>query len=378
MVYIYILIDPITNKIRYVGQSTTPKVRYRDHINYAKRNNDNYHVYNWIRKLLNDNKKPILKIIETCENYSKANEYEKKWIKHYKDNGENLTNIFNGGNNYPLSELFKEKLSNIIPNKPVLQYDLNGNFIREFKGISYAKKLTKVNKIIDCCKLRRKSAGGFQWRYKEDNKFLKKIKKYTPDTTYFKSLYKPVLQYDLDGNFIKEYYSLSEAAKSIGKYHPLIRMCCILKNKSAYSFQWRYKNGDDFPRKIEKIFNRNVLPVLQYDLDGNFIKEFKNLSDIKEFDTHERNIDRVCMGLTKSSKNFQWKYKNGVNIKKKINPCINENIKPVLQYDLDRNFIKEFVNITVAGNDTNTNRKSITNNCLGRQKSAGGFQWKYR
>ena len=53
---------------------------------------------------------------------------------------------------------------------------------------------------------------------------------------------KKVLQYDLNGNFIKEYNSLTEATKlnnikSIGN----ISMCCNGKYKHVKGYIWRYK-----------------------------------------------------------------------------------------------------------------------------------------
>ena len=51
---------------------------------------------------------------------------------------------------------------------------------------------------------------------------------------------KSVLQFDLEGNFIAEYDSAKEAAKSCGLTN--ISACCIGKYKTAGGFLWRYKN----------------------------------------------------------------------------------------------------------------------------------------
>lgn len=48
--------------------------------------------------------------------------------------------------------------------KIVNQYDLQGNFLKEWKG-SEAKKLFKGD-ITSCCSGRQKTAGGFKWKYK--------------------------------------------------------------------------------------------------------------------------------------------------------------------------------------------------------------------
>ena len=52
-------------------------------------------------------------------------------------------------------------------NKPIFQYDLDGNFIREWECAYDVGK--EVNGgINDCLKGRRKTSYGFIWKYKED------------------------------------------------------------------------------------------------------------------------------------------------------------------------------------------------------------------
>ena len=77
-----------------------------------------------------------------------------------------------------------------------------------------------------------------------------------------------VRQYTLDGSFVKEYGSITQAEKE-NDFKSI-----VMRNKSSYGFQWRYIE-DDTP--VE-----NIIPptVRQYDLDGNFIKEFDNIKDL--------------------------------------------------------------------------------------------------
>lgn len=51
---------------------------------------------------------------------------------------------------------------------PILQYDLNGNFIREWGGQNEASERLNIpqGNICKCCNGFRNSAGGFIWRYK--------------------------------------------------------------------------------------------------------------------------------------------------------------------------------------------------------------------
>lgn len=55
-------------------------------------------------------------------------------------------------------------------------------------------------------------------------------------------------------------------------------------------------------------------PILQYDLNGNFIKEWLGASQVRdELGYNQSNITGVCNGLRKTHKNFIWKYKEKVN-----------------------------------------------------------------
>lgn len=52
----------------------------------------------------------------------------------------------------------------------------------------------------------------------------------------------PILQYDLDGNFIREWDGISDAAKALGGYSANIMRCCQKEFKYAYGYVWRYKD----------------------------------------------------------------------------------------------------------------------------------------
>lgn len=57
----------------------------------------------------------------------------------------------------------------IKTSKAVIQYDLNGSKIKEFVSIRDAERQTGIDNsnIIACCKLRKRIAGGYIWRYKQ-------------------------------------------------------------------------------------------------------------------------------------------------------------------------------------------------------------------
>lgn len=63
------------------------------------------------------------------------------------------------------------------------------------------------------------------------------------DYTWFKSLWrKPVVQFTLDGRFIREWECINQIVKSgIAKRSDNIRECCRGKIKSSHGFIWKYK-----------------------------------------------------------------------------------------------------------------------------------------
>lgn len=53
--------------------------------------------------------------------------------------------------------------------KKVIQYDLNGIFVKEWESMHEVERQLKINNshISACCKGKRKTAGGYIWMYKE-------------------------------------------------------------------------------------------------------------------------------------------------------------------------------------------------------------------
>lgn len=50
--------------------------------------------------------------------------------------------------------------------KPILQYDLKGNLIKEWPTAQEAKKELKIKGITECLRNRAKTSGGYIWKYK--------------------------------------------------------------------------------------------------------------------------------------------------------------------------------------------------------------------
>ena len=56
--------------------------------------------------------------------------------------------------------------------------------------------------------------------------------------------------------------------------------------------------------------SKTITSVLQYDLDGNFVKEWNRIKEAADFyNCDSSGISACCRGKCKTIKNFIWKYK---------------------------------------------------------------------
>lgn len=98
---IYGLLDPNTNELRYIGQSIDIERRYKSHLSPAHLQvhtiaGQTTRKNRWLKKILTQNKKPILIIIEICEK-PHFEEAEKFYISYFSAIGAKLTNSTEGG-----------------------------------------------------------------------------------------------------------------------------------------------------------------------------------------------------------------------------------------------------------------------------------------
>ena len=121
--------------------------------------------------------------------------------------------------------------------KEVIQLSLDGLFIKEYPSQQEVKRQLGLNNISDCCLGRQTSVCGWIFILKSDynEEYVKKRVE-----MYKKTLPKPVVQYTLDGEFVREYSSLKDCER-YGFKRGNIQHCCIGLNKSAYGLVWKYK-----------------------------------------------------------------------------------------------------------------------------------------
>jgi hypothetical protein len=117
--------------------------------------------------------------------------------------------------------------------KPILQYSIDGKFIKEWNSIRSAERELKISSISTCCHKKLLSSGGFIWRFKTESKIPRNI---IVDKTYRR----PVFQYTKDNTLIKKWDSIRHVERELGVYH--ISQACSNKPhyKSIGGFIWKY------------------------------------------------------------------------------------------------------------------------------------------
>lgn len=101
---------------------------------------------------------------------------------------------------------------------------------------------------------------------------------------------KKVYQWDHNGNFIKEYSSITEAHKATSIAISTIRLMCNNKTNGKHS-KYLFTFEDIFNFETNSFF----IPVNMYDINGNFIKKYNTIKEAsKELNINAFIIKKIC------------------------------------------------------------------------------------
>ena len=280
--------------------------------------------------------------------------------------------------------------------RAVIQYDLNGNKVKEYSSITAAAQEAEVSRaqIVRVCSSQAdKTGGGYIWKYANDKTpveaLVKEVKLACTLAKHAKS--KKVIQYELNGAKLNEYTSVGEASKKTGAKYSSIASACRGESKTAHGFIWRYTKDERPLTKTNEVYTNGKLigfkAIVQYDLKGKKIKEYpNNLSVSEETGISLECVRNACSGRIRPIHGFILRYAtdpipeevvaSGVLCTKRVG---GHNLpKIVTQYDLNMNKINEFKSVTEASKETHTSASGISNVCLGYMKTSHGYIWRYK
>lgn len=252
--FIYVLVCPFTNNIRYVGQ-TVNKVskRLSKHVSEAI-NKNRTHKESWILSLYNRNTRPIIEVIDEVK-LEEIDFWERHYISLYRSWGFSLLNLTDGG-------------------------QLNRNFSKETKD-KISKSLTG-KKQSDLTKERRSKSNKITW---SDEKLIE-----TQKNRF------------LGKTFVERFGE--EKTKEIVDKIQLSRSDFKLSSESISKISKtlidKYNSG--------KITNPNKIEVVQLDLSGNYIKVWNCIADAKKELNIKSCISYVCNGKRNKAGGFKWMY----------------------------------------------------------------------
>lgn len=120
--------------------------------------------------------------------------------------------------------------------------------------------------------------------------------------------------YDLNGNYVKDYPSISAAARELNCEASLISAVIKGRRPTAKGYQFKEK-GDT--KIITKFIKKKSGPigkaVVQLDQNDNIIAEFVSASEAaRQTGLLSQNISGVCRGLKKTCGGFKWQYKSNI------------------------------------------------------------------
>lgn len=149
------------------------------------------------------------------------------------------------------------------------------------------------------------------------------------------------------------------------KQHPMK----LFKDKNNRVYVMLCKNGKP------KRFGVSRLVAFAFpEICGEYFEgaEANHLNEIT-YDNRAENI-KWCT----PKENINWKTRNIRNSESSKNRT--DMSKPVLQFDLDGNFIKEYPSVNEAARQTGINFNSISRccRCVPHCKTAGGYIWKFK
>jgi hypothetical protein len=164
-----------------------------------------------------------------------------------------------------------------------------------------------------------------------------------------------IYQYDLEGNFVREYESTQLAAfinnTDSGSISKNIKGETTHCKYFIYTKEYYIKLPNKYFKKKFQNANRNsyLKPIYEYDLNGNFIQKYENYKKVAFTKNEKTNLREHINGDVKTFLNHIYKFEyyeklpNEILFKHLNRISLYQNIN---QYDLNGNYINTYFNTT--------------------------------
>lgn len=189
---------------------------------------------------------------------------------------------------------------------------------------------------------------------------------------------KSVVCLNLDGTFVKRYYSSGETKKD-GYCDSDVLLCC--KNKQQRVKDKIFMFEDEYLEKGGKVYVKpkpnGMKPVIQCDCDGNMIAEYKSVKEASQKTGIPRpRISSVLTGYSKHAQGYIFVYKEEYPICDVSKYEIRKKGRKVAQLDKDTGeIINVFERIADAGRALNVSYKPIHKVLDLEDRTAYGYKW---
>ena len=192
-----------------------------------------------------------------------------------------------------------------ITKRKIYQYDITtGKFIQGFNSITEAANylnLKSVARISSCLNKRAKTGNGYIWSF-EKKDYIK------PQSIPYKNDPKKIHQYSLNGEFIKTYSSISEAAKAVNGTRSSIRKCANGEYNRALGYLWSFDKKDKISSCTMGIQGSKAVKQIN-PRTKEVIAVYRSQSEAaRALGINYSGISRACKDHTKLSAGYYWEY----------------------------------------------------------------------
>ena len=247
----------------------------------------------------------------------------------------------------------------------IYKYALDGTLIDIYDNVYSSSNITinDIKYIILCAKKKQKTYKGYIYRFERDLYLEEKGYRNSKSNTI------KIKQYDLYGNYIKTFDSISIAEEQTSATN--ISQCALGKRHQSGGYVWRYENDsfDKFPieRKPTTIRKKYNIPIYEFDFSGKLLQRYDSLYSFPK--RQQSNIVKCLNNEISYVKNKIYSYESVLNYDKL------KNIKRIAQYSLDGKLIKIYDSVKEARLQSGATKIS---DCLNNHiKSSGGYKWEY-